>query len=322
MSLVSWGLISFDDWTENYFEKTLSILQSVADRNAEHPGAPHYIIHSCDDPVNPSYALEACQNYPIIAQDTSHGQHMPSHIYYRLGMWNDSLLADNASFNASVWYADLIGQSASCGYDWHSWRWLIFTQLQLGQWNDSYSGVEVVKNLNDSYLFFQYTDALEAASYIIETQRWDQCEKIVPPFIECPSCGDTRDSSSYFHWTHLGNSAILTANGLAALALQNIDLAEQMIQTGQYWESELISTEPYYAGLYGIVWREIQSGLYLFDDSHEYADEPLMGNEKNDDHDQEIRQLMEEAVEIEMNSGVPHDGPPVRIQVSKKDFLF
>jgi len=300
LSLLAWDLITFDEWENDYFNETLTLLQEVTKMNPQHPGGPHYLIHSCDDPVNPKYALDACQEYPKIATDTSHAHHMPSHIYYRLGLWNDSFSADLTSWNVSVWYADLVGQTPSCGYDWHSLRWLIYTELQQGKWSSSLENIEDVKQLDDDYLYFQYTDALQSAGYIIETEKWNDTNSLVPPFIQCPTCGDTRDTSSFFHWTHLGNSAILTAKGLASVHNnEDTETVESWVKLGKQWEAELQETEPYYAGLYGVAWRQIQARAILKYGAHE-----------------DVHTLMDEAVAIELNSGVPHDGPPVPIQPS------
>jgi hypothetical protein len=75
------------------------LLNAVLPKNPQHPGVPHYLIHSYDYPALAELALPAARAYAKIAPDAPHALHMPSHIFTRLGLWDDSIASNNASAN-------------------------------------------------------------------------------------------------------------------------------------------------------------------------------------------------------------------------------
>lgn len=77
--------------------KALAILLPIFQEHPNNPGAAHYIIHAADTPELAHSALPAAREYAAIAPDSPHAQHMPSHIFNRLGYWNDSINANLAS---------------------------------------------------------------------------------------------------------------------------------------------------------------------------------------------------------------------------------
>ena len=74
--------------------KAASVAQPIFDANPDHPGAVHYMIHSFDDPVHAPLGLEAARAYSEIAPGAGHTQHMTSHIFVALGMWDDVVSAN------------------------------------------------------------------------------------------------------------------------------------------------------------------------------------------------------------------------------------
>ncbi len=77
--------------------QAVAILQNVFVRNPNHPGAAHYIIHACDNPAMAQEGLAAARRYASIAPDSPHAHHMPSHIFTRLGLWEDDIESNLAS---------------------------------------------------------------------------------------------------------------------------------------------------------------------------------------------------------------------------------
>ena len=77
--------------------KAAAIAKAVFVRNPEHPGAAHYWIHGMDDPQHAAGALEAARALSKIAPDAGHAQHMCSHIFMALGMWDDVVRANIAA---------------------------------------------------------------------------------------------------------------------------------------------------------------------------------------------------------------------------------
>src|SRR5207253_11492622 len=70
----------------------------------EHPGLAHYIIHANDSPQLASLGLDAARRYAQIAPSAPHAQHMPSHIFIRLGLWYASIAANQRSFDEGIEY--------------------------------------------------------------------------------------------------------------------------------------------------------------------------------------------------------------------------
>jgi tetratricopeptide (TPR) repeat protein len=107
------------------YEKAGALAEEVFARRPDHPGAAHYVIHSYDDPAHAKKALEAARAYSKIAPAAPHALHMPSHIYLALGMWDDVIAANEASWKAS-------GKKS-----YHALAWLQYGYLQAGRLADA-----------------------------------------------------------------------------------------------------------------------------------------------------------------------------------------
>ena len=108
------------------------ILERVWAQHPDHPGAPHYLIHAYDYPPLAAAALPAARRYAAIAPASMHAQHMPSHIYSMLGLWQDSIAANRAA-------ARLMAPDPHPATAWldaadpHGMDFIAYAQLQLGQ---------------------------------------------------------------------------------------------------------------------------------------------------------------------------------------------
>jgi tetratricopeptide (TPR) repeat protein len=98
--------------------------EAVYDVEKRHPGALHYLIHAYDDPVHAPLGLRAARLYAQVAPAASHAQHMTSHIFFALGLWDDAIAANEAS----VRVAQSQGEHA-----YHSLLWLEYAYLQKDQ---------------------------------------------------------------------------------------------------------------------------------------------------------------------------------------------
>jgi tetratricopeptide (TPR) repeat protein len=122
--------------TENYM-RAASIAEAIYEKNPKHPGALHYLIHAYDDPVHAPLGLRAARLYGSVAKGASHAQHMPSHIFFALGMWEDSIEANTASMKT----ARDAGQG---GY--HPLHWLQHSYLQLGRNDEAGKLVAIIED--------------------------------------------------------------------------------------------------------------------------------------------------------------------------------
>src|SRR5882672_6251053 len=129
LSLVS--LADEDSDTTANLQKAISILEPLLQQHPDHPGVAHYMIHATDRPEFAAQGLEAARRYAAIAPDSAHALHMPSHIFVRLGLWQDSI-ASNIVANASGAHAAEM-HLAESHYQTHAMDFLSYSYLQSGQ---------------------------------------------------------------------------------------------------------------------------------------------------------------------------------------------
>ena len=97
LQLVAIGYLDPSDKSYAWQRKGSDILNGLLPRHQNHPGVAHYIIHSVDYPPLAELGLKAARAYAAIAPDSPHALHMPSHIFTRLGLWDDSITSNLAS---------------------------------------------------------------------------------------------------------------------------------------------------------------------------------------------------------------------------------
>jgi tetratricopeptide (TPR) repeat protein len=126
--------------------EAVSHAQFVFDRNPQHPGAAHYIIHASDAPAAAKRGLKAAREYSRIAPDAEHALHMPSHIFLPLGLWEDMVQSNERAWRASRAETARLKLPASEN-DWHSLNWLQYAYLQLGRWKDARALIDTARTL-------------------------------------------------------------------------------------------------------------------------------------------------------------------------------
>jgi tetratricopeptide (TPR) repeat protein len=109
------------------------ILEKLWKQNANHPGVVHYLIHSYDYPQFAQRGLTAAQTYNSIAPWVPHALHMPSHIFTRLGMWDESIAANRASAEASRAYSAMRHRDATEAEELHALDYMAYSYLQEAQ---------------------------------------------------------------------------------------------------------------------------------------------------------------------------------------------
>ena len=117
---------NFDPADKQYTNqlRAANLLEPIFVKQPEHPGVAHYLIHSYDYPALASRGLSAAQRYSKIAPAAAHAQHMPSHIFTRVGAWSDSVAANTASAKAD----------AANGFNTlHAYDYMVYAHLQMAQ---------------------------------------------------------------------------------------------------------------------------------------------------------------------------------------------
>jgi tetratricopeptide (TPR) repeat protein len=113
-------------------KKSGKILEKLFETNPNHPGIAHYIIHNYDSPELAHLALNTARKYAVIAPASAHAQHMPSHIFTRLGLWNESINSNIDSANSAVCYAESVNPNANWVSEIHALDYLVYAYLQMG----------------------------------------------------------------------------------------------------------------------------------------------------------------------------------------------
>ena len=147
--------------------KGAAILEPIALRQPLHPGVAHYLIHLYDYPAIADKGIEAARRYAKVAPDAPHALHMPSHIFTRVGYWNDSIASNVASARSAKEAGDLSDKL-------HAMDYLVYAYLQLGQDKAARAVVEEM-NAAEGYKRFAgfYARAASAARYAVERGDWN-----------------------------------------------------------------------------------------------------------------------------------------------------
>lgn len=153
-----------------------AICLKVFQENPNHPGAAHFIIHAFDDPDHAILALPAARAYAKIAPSAAHALHMPSHIFLRLGMWQDVIKSNVAAYQSSVALIQRLHLPEG-REDFHTLSWLQYAELMTGNFDEAKKDLNLAKAADDrnpnsrpvhqGYLGMH-------ARYILETQQWEK----------------------------------------------------------------------------------------------------------------------------------------------------
>jgi len=126
------------------YMKAASIAEEVFAKQPKHPGAAHYLIHSYDDQIHAPLGLRAAREYSKIAPAASHAQHMVSHIYSSLGMWDEVVEANITAVKVSEDSMKRAGRDAAMRSK-HSLHWLEYALLQQGRFDEARDTLEMMK---------------------------------------------------------------------------------------------------------------------------------------------------------------------------------
>jgi hypothetical protein len=168
--------------------KAAAILEAVSADTPDHPGVTHYLIHSYDSPALAEQGLPAARRYAKIAPDVPHALHMPSHIFTRLGLWQESIDANKASHRVSLGYAR--GALGPDGWDQesvHTADYLEYAYLQIGQDFAARRVVEEVRGYRSGppvTLPVAYALAAIPARYALERRDWAAAASLEPVSID------------------------------------------------------------------------------------------------------------------------------------------
>lgn len=165
------------DKTHAKQKQAADILEPLDRAYPEHPGIPHYLIHAYDNAELASRGVTAAKAYSQIAPSAPHALHMPSHIFTRLGLWEDSITSNLAAKAAAQQQKDM-------GEELHAMDYLVYAYLQSGHEKEAAQVVEQLKSMPQLYsgdFKVGYAAAAMPIRYAIERGQWADAASIVSP---------------------------------------------------------------------------------------------------------------------------------------------
>src|SRR6266704_2626903 len=162
-----------------------AILEKLWKQNANHPGVVHYLIHCYDYPALAQRGLTAARNYASIAPWVPHALHMPSHIFTRLGMWDESIAANRSSADASRAYAAMRHRDATEAEELHALDYMAYSYLQEGQDAKAKEIVDFAATVRKTNPELEFSAAYALAAipsrYALERNAWSDAAALRVP---------------------------------------------------------------------------------------------------------------------------------------------
>jgi tetratricopeptide (TPR) repeat protein len=175
-AVLSVGYATPNDTSLSKQLEAAAILEKLWKQNAKHPGVVHYLIHSYDYPQLAQRGLAAAQSYDSIAPWVPHALHMPSHIFTRLGMWDESIAANRASAEASRAYAAMRHRDATEAEELHALDYMAYSYLQEAQDVEAKKIVDLVAKVRRTNPELEFSAAYALAAiptrYVFERNDW------------------------------------------------------------------------------------------------------------------------------------------------------
>src|SRR5262249_2650567 len=175
-AVLSTGYATPNDTSLSKQLEAAGILEKLWKQNANHPGVVHYLIHSYDYPQFAERGLIAAKTYDSIAPWVPHALHMPSHIFTRLGMWNESIAANQASAEASRAYAAMRHRDATEAEELHALDYMAYSYLQEARDTEAKKIVDVAAKVRKTNPELEFSAAYALAAiptrYAFERNDW------------------------------------------------------------------------------------------------------------------------------------------------------
>ena len=209
-------------------QKAFGILQPLFREHPNHPGIAHYIIHACNNPQMAQEGLTAARQYAQIAPQVPHALHMPSHIFARLGLWQDDIASNRASKAA----AESAGLHHGAENRLHAMEFLEYAYLQTGRFNEAKTIVTEAGSVRPTDVDPRYPDmwaavqARYSALHAIETRDWTMAEQLSP----IPGRGPSSQEATLL--AHAEGAAHLHDRKAAADALQRLESLTSVASRG------------------------------------------------------------------------------------------
>ncbi len=223
-----------NDKTYKNQKKAGQILETLFKEQPMHPGIAHYIIHTYDYPEIAKLGLATARRYAQIAPSSAHAQHMPSHIFTRLGLWKESISTNINSAESAVCYSESMNEEGNWSQEIHAIDYLVYAYLQLGDNENADKKLAYIKSIKSAFpandFAVAYTTNAIPARVALENRQWAEAAKLEIPTLE-------------FQWDNFPWERSIThfAKALGAARSNNIVVAEEELQTLKSFKKQLLS---------------------------------------------------------------------------------
>ncbi len=240
-------------------KKAGSILTGLYPAQPNHPGVVHYIIHTYDYPELATLALPAARKYAEVAPSSAHALHMPSHIFTRLGLWDECIQSNSASVSSAQCYAETAGIKGHWDEELHGLDYLVYAYLQKGDnamAKKQYDYLKTIQSVSPLNFKVAYAFASIPSRYLLENKLWKEASVL-------------RSHSSNFPWpTYPWQEALLHFTRLMGNAhLGKLDSARvQLFKLNDCYNKLYEQKDTYKAGqvqiqiISGEAWIQLAEG--------------------------------------------------------------
>ena len=223
------------------------IINQVLAAEPDNPGVWHYMIHSFDYPALATLALPAARRYAVVAPDSAHAQHMPSHIFTRLGLWDESIKSNLAAEAAAVAYEQSSGMPGAWDQQLHAMDYLAYAYLQTGRDPELAALIdrlERIRQADPPSPTVAYAVTAIPARALLERGKWNEAAnlELVPTLAALPALANHKWAIGNVHFAraigaaHSGNTAVARSE-IAALAALEQSL---VVPAGEYdWRKQI-----------------------------------------------------------------------------------
>lgn len=245
--------------------KAIETLEPIFVEQPNHPGVAHYLIHSNDYPTMAQYGLDAALSFADIAPAAPHALHMPSHIFTRLGYWQDSIDTNMASANtakSNLPESDRLTTTSESAL--HAQDYMMYGYLQLAQDGAAQAlldEINAIKTVAAGGFGAAYALAAIPARFVLERGQWAEAATLAL-------------HPSSFAWDSFpqAEAILVYARGLGAARAGDVDAARQELEHLLTLHGTLVTNGPaYWAGQVEIQSRELEAWIALAEGRNEEA---------------------------------------------------
>lgn len=183
LTLIAKGMSAGDKSYTNEKEAA-EILNRILPVEPKHPGVTHYLIHGYDFPALAHLALAAARSYAKIAPASAHAQHMPSHIFTRLGLWQESISSNIDAKASAKTYAERHKMPGAWDEQLHAMDYLVYAYLQGGQDKQAWAILDElakIRRVDPPNFKVAYSVTAMPARYVLERRRWSEAANMPMP---------------------------------------------------------------------------------------------------------------------------------------------